>query len=397
MTAPAADRRDRQGIALVLSLVAIIVVGGIIAALFASVMLEQRVADVTRQQNRAFAVADAAAGEVIGNWNGGTLNNMAVGAVQTVSGTSPGGSGSYEGSITRLNNEIYLVDVTGRDRGSRARQRIAWLVKLRAVTFNANAALTMRGAGNLGGSANVSGIDRNPAGWTDCPPAVNNMPGILHPDTSLLDFTGGGGGGGGRGGAPGSVGCSSPGGLCIEGSPGGLREDPLAADTVSYFNYGEPDWQALASAATTVLTGGTLNGMQPSASGGACNRADLNNWGEPSRPSAVPACEGYFPIIYISGNTEIQNGRGQGVLMVNGDLWIRGNFTFNGIIIVRNQFRNTGTPVITGGVLAANVDLEPVLGLGNVEIGYSSCAIQKAQQNSALGAPFRSRGWTQVY
>ena len=72
-------------------------------------------------------------------------------------------------------------------------------------------------------------------------------------------------------------------------------------------------------------------------------------------------------------------------------------FMGTSIIIVRGKFEATGTPVIRGGILAANVDLDNASGLGNIDLGFSRCAIQAAQTSGALGAGFRSRGWTQIF
>ena len=73
---------------------------------------------------------------------------------------------------------------------------------------------------------------------------------------------------------------------------------------------------------------------------------------------AISLCQSYFPIIYRNGNLKVQDGRGQGVLLVEGDLEVRGNFEFTGLVIVRGELSTNGTGnKITGGVLAKNADL----------------------------------------
>jgi hypothetical protein len=372
----------RSGIAMLLSLVAVIIVGGVAAAISAATMIEQRTGETTRRQNQAFAVADAAAGEIIGNWNAGTYNQMAVGTATAVSGTSPLGTGSFAGSVSRINNEIFLVDIVGRDRASQARQRLGMLVKLRVLTFDANSALTTRGPGRVSGSGVIDGTDAQP--WPECPGAGPMAPGIRHPNVSQLDFQG-----------------TCAGLACVVGNPQALT-DPTVNDN-TFFNYGESDWAALSSAANIVLPSQTLTGLEPSVSGGQCNRLDANNWGEPHRSpthpsSTVSQCTSYFPTIYVNGDARITTGRGQGVLMVNGDLELQGNFRFIGIMIVRGRLRTTGTGAhITGGVLAANVDLDDTFVAGNATIQFSRCAITAVQSSGAPGALFRSRGWTQIF
>jgi hypothetical protein len=375
-TTPTA-RHPRAGLALVLSLIAIIVVGGIIAAIGFATTIETRTAEVGRRQNQAFDVADAAAGEIVGAWDAGVNNIMAVGSSRTITGTSPGGTGTYEATISRTNTEIFLVDVVGRDAGSQARQRLGFLVKLRVLSFDATAALTTRGPGRVGGSASINGNDNVPAGWaSECPAAGAAGSGIRHPNPTQINFQGG---------------CSGQ--SCVLGSPRVLT-DPTVNDE-TFFNYGESDWAQLSTAANVQLAGGNVSGS-PTATGGVCNRTS-SNWGEPLRGSGVPACANYFPTVYFGGNTKINGTRGQGVLLVNGDLDIAGNFVYNGIVIARGELKATGTPVITGALLAANVELENQTGLGNIDLRYSRCAIQAAQRSGALGAAFRSRGWTQIY
>lgn len=368
---------NRRGVALVVALIAIIVVGAMVTGLWASSTLEQRTDENSRRQAQAMAVAEAAAGEIVGNWNYGTYNNMATGATSAVSGTSPSGTGSYTGNVTRINSQFFLVDVTGTDRGTKARQRVALLVKLRLLTFDIQGALTTRGPGTIGGSVNIDGTDTRP--WSSCPPAGPERAGIREP-ASDLNFIGA---------------CS--GASCITGSPA-VSHDATVSDN-TFFNYGPDDWAALSASATILIpASSTLTGLSPSYTGSTCNAADQSNWGEPDEITIYPNCRSYMPVMYAAGDLRISNGRGQGILMVNGDLSLSGNFVFDGIVVVRGHLSTTGTGNhITGGVLAANVDLENDQVLGNAVIQYSSCSINQAATGSSPGAMLRSRGWMQVY
>lgn len=369
----------RSGLALLLSLVAIIVIGAIISAISGAVMIETRTGEVGRRQQQAFDIADAAAGEIVGDWESGVNNKMLVGATRTLTGSSPFGTGHYTATITRTNREIFLVDVTGRDRATQARQRLGILVKLRVLTFEAAAALTTRGPGRISGSSSISGVDHIPTGWSDCPAAGAPLAGIRHPNPTQLNFQGA---------------CRSA--SCVAGTPRVLTD--ATVDDETFLNYGETDWAGLAQNANVVLPGGFRSATPSATPAGLCDRASSTNWGEPLRVGGVAACYAYFPTIFFNGDTRIIGGRGQGILMINGDLDITGNFVFNGIIITRGSVRGgTGTPVITGGILAANVDLDNTVGFGNITLRFSRCAIQQVQRDGALGAGFRSRGWTQIF
>ena len=279
--------------------------------------------------------------------------------------------------VRRLNDQFFLLDLTGSDRNSSARQRVGVLVKLRQLSFDISAALTTRGAGKIGGSANINGNDTRP--WSDCPAAGPPRAGIRHPNPAQINYIGA---------------CS--GASCVSGSPP-VQADPTVVDN-TFFNYGDADWAALQSQATLVLAGGTISGVAPTVASGLCNRANNANWGEPQEVAGVTACRTYFPIVYLQGSSRVTGNRGQGILMVNGDIEISGGFVFDGIAVVRGSLTSTGTGGhITGGVLAANIDLTLETILGNAVLSYSSCAVSRARNAISPGAQLRSRGWMQLY
>ena len=72
-------------------------------------------------------------------------------------------------------------------------------------------------------------------------------------------------------------------------------------------------------------------------------------------------------------------GTGQGILLIEGDLDLRGDFVFNGVIIVQGKFKTQGSGNrIVGGVMASNADLKKQSLGGGSEVQYSSCAIEQA-------------------
>ena len=110
------------------------------------------------------------------------------------------------------------------------------------------------------------------------------------------------------------------------------------------------------------------------------------------------ACESYFPIIHALGDLHISTGMGQGILLVDGDLDMTGNFQFMGAIIVRGTLSTYGTGAhITGAVMAANVDLDQNTVLGNSSIKYSSCALNAVMNGSAYPKAAKRRAWVDLY
>ena len=233
------------------------------------------------------------------------------------------------------------------------------------------------------GSSRVDGNDAIPPQWTTsgiCPAAVGGVAGVAAPDTTVV--------------------CN---GNCPEGNNPGNRIDgqppkvqnPAAADTNTYYKFGDQSWKTMVANADITLSGGNYK-TEPSLSGAACKYSDKMNWGDPSRTTA---CQDYFPIIYIDGDLKVQaNSKGQGVLLVNGDMEMAGGFEFNGILIVRDDIKSTGNGnKISGSAFAGNTYTTDNTSIsGNSEIQYSKCAIERAAKASATVVRTKQRGFAEV-
>jgi hypothetical protein len=243
-------------------------------------------------------------------------------------------------------------------------------------------ALTTRGPTTIGGSSLISGNDTDPSGWTDCPPPGSAKPGIVNPDADQLETNGNG--------------CNNF--ACVSGNPP-VDEDPIAADTNTYFKYGDIDWSDLTATAKRVGPG-SIQSIEPSyRADGSCDTANPKNWGDPGRNAASPGtCERYFPVIYAPGDLTINSGTAQGVLLVEGNLDVQGGFKFFGPVIVRGRLKTSGTGGhFTGGVMAADVQLDGNTVTGNAVITFSGCAIAKALRGSALPVVASGRAWVELY
>ena len=91
---------------------------------------------------------------------------------------------------------------------------------------------------------------------------------------------------------------------------------------------------------------------------------------------------------------------GQGVLLVDGTLDLRGNFLFYGIIIVQGDFETQGNGNrIIGAVMASNGLLDDQSITGGSEITYSRCTVQRAILNNASlsrARPLLQRSWVDM-
>jgi hypothetical protein len=164
--------------------------------------------------------------------------------------------------------------------------------------------------------------------------------------------------------------------------------------------YGSESWNTLAANADIPLPGGTLNSIQPALNAGRCDYSLNSNWGEPARPGTTQ-CYGYFPIIYSSGSLTVTgNGRGQGILLVNGDFRIMGNFEFYGLVVVRDDItKGTGTAKIQGAVFSANMNFadSTTVVTGTHDVLYSKCALESAIRASAILIRAKERHWAQIF
>ena len=154
--------------------------------------------------------------------------------------------------------------------------------------------------------------------------------------------------------------------------------------------------------ADIVLSGGSITTMAPDSTiGGDCRtgQAFPSNWGNPQNPGA--ACFDWFPLIHITGDANVQSGGvGQGILLVDGDLELRGFFVFYGIIIVQGSVSTEGSGNrVYGGVMASNAVFESQSFVGGSVVTNSTCAVSRAllkNRNLTRVRPLASRSWVDL-
>src|SRR5438093_3400182 len=240
--------KNERGIALAIAIVALVVVGALIAGALFAAMQEQRVSENVRRVMAAFGVAEEGVYDIIRDWD---KNSAAYAALYPFPADSPATSsvvidtkpsasktGSYSGRLFKLNDQLYLVDVTaqdnmsfaGRIRAGGASQRLGLLVRIKPLTLGPPAALTSGGANVLSGNAKINGNDQVPTGWTGCGPTDSAGAGVRTQTTNTVTFTG------------------RP---IVVGNPAVLK-DPTLADS-SFSAYGDVTYNQLASRANITL------------------------------------------------------------------------------------------------------------------------------------------------
>jgi hypothetical protein len=186
---------------------------------------------------------------------------------------------------------------------------------------------------------------------------------------------------------------------CIAGEPP-VRSDPALAEGVP-LQAGGADWSDLASVAGKTYAGGGQGLVvvpAPAQSGAVCDRSAPYNWGEPARPPTVAPCTGYFPVIHATGDLTIAGGRGQGVLLVEGDLVLTGAAEFDGLVLVRGSLTAVGAGGrIRGGVVVAVTGGARAVSLEGASIGYSSCALAAALRDAWPARLIPERSWSELF
>ena len=264
-----------------------------------------------------------------------------------------------------------------------ATRSVGYVARRASVDFSVRAALTNRGTTSIRGTAEVHGEDTNPPGWGGlCINPQVDLPGILTNDAADVTTTGQGE---------------------VTGNPP-VVGDPYLGDE-DFTQFGDMSWDDLVDMADIEFLGGgtiTINNTAPdSTAAGVCRTGQGYplNWGNPENPSG--ACGDWFPIIHVDGTARIQSGGvGQGILLVGGDLDLRGNFMFNGIVLVQGRFQTQGSGNrVNGAVMASNVDFDDQLLVGGSVVQYSQCGVQRAVENAAhlnRVRPLPRRSWVDV-
>lgn len=404
-------RRERKGMAIATALVAIVLIGALVAGTFFVATQDYRVGRSALGATRSLTTAENGQNMILNDWNLSWNQNMKTGdTVKKVYTTESGATDTV--TVTRLRTNMFWVVSSGRmdDGGaSQTRRRTGLLVRLYTPTMPFPGALSGALTTSYAGNSSISGTDAAPSGWTDCPPTQDPVAAIA--DVSMSNIV-----------QPTSNGnnaaCANN--SCLSGASA-FNITPDAGDTTKILD----GWASLVSQADKVIdvaslptTGGvpTITQIAPTFNAnGTCKTTDLKNWGDPWRSTPAGACENYFPIVYFSSAVKgslgltvsiASGGRGQGIMLVDGNLSVSGNFEWTGPIVVRGKFSTSGTGnKITGGVEALDLGCTgnaTATGAcnqvsGNPIIQYSSCAISKALSMKAYPVVAKQHAWADMF
>ena len=392
---------DERGIALAVAIFALVIIGALVAGTFYAGRLEQRSGLNSLFAAQAAEAAEAGTAMAMNNWSTTTMAAIPVstGAASAddalQSNVALGGGAFYTTTVSHLSPSTFLIRSEGQRRDPAgtvlSRRLIGQIVRLVIPEIDIQGALTLQGSLTLSGSAEIDGTDHIPTGWGgSCGAAGPAVAGIR---SNSSDVTTNG------------ANCAGLG--CVTGSPQ-LDVDPGVTNS-TFTNFGSTTFAELAAASNIQLTTGTYNGIGPDSMSvpvgspvgtrGACRTSNIRNWGEVrTGVGTYSQCFDYFPIIYATGDVKINGGRGQGILLVDGDIEFAGGVEFYGPVIATGRVRSAGTGGhVFGGVMAQNVELDPNVITGNSVINYSNCAIQRALLGAGAVRAISERSWAQLY
>ena len=377
-------QKKQRGFALPVTVFALVVVGVITTGGFFMAHMEGRIGVASEHASLAFYLAEQGSVDVMINWDTELFAGLSLWGDTVVTQTYSG-LGQVTTRIIRMTDYLYFMDVNatvtkGGAMLSGASRRVGVTVRLAVADLAPPAALTTRGITRIRGTAEVHGEDTVPAGWgPECTGSLMDLPGIMTDDMSNVMLQGS---------------------AQITGNPS-VAVDPYMADS-TFTQFGEMTWADLTAMADITLSGGSINTMAPdSTSAGVCRTGQSfgSNWGNPENQGA--ACSDYFPIIHITGDATIQSGGvGQGILLVDGDFDLRGDFAFYGIVIVQGSMDTQGSGNrVWGGVMASNADFDLQTVTGGAVVSNSTCAVMRAiRRNANLTRvrPLASRSWVDL-
>lgn len=398
--------RDERGMALVLSVFALVVIGALVAGSFFVGRLEHVTGRNTLLASQAGEAAEAGVAYAMG-----TLDYTAYTAMPIWTPDAPieyvippttvaGAPGRvFTDSIRRLNAQVFLIRSFGqRVSGGRvlATTSVGQLMRLAKPLVGVNAAITIQDPINFNGAAiNITGYNSVPDGWSGSDCAVGWPDNSQNTDdlVAVRSAT--------------TTGASTQDLDRIDGYPVDVVEFDPTITSQTFQNFLDATYATLAAQENVKLLPleTPYNGVAPvvdfTTTPPSCDKTAPFNFGEPTREvGSITQCYMYYPIVHgTGGSTKFAAGsRGQGILLVDGDLELVGDFEWSGLIIVRGKIKMTGTGnKLSGAVLAEGVDVNTGGSIGgDATILYSKCAIENAMFAAATPSPV-SRGWSQIY
>lgn len=140
----------------------------------------------------------------------------------------------------------------------------------------------------------------------------------------------------------------------------------------------------------TGLTGGLDLGRVESMAGVVLPGGRFGSW-----PGAVVGP--YPPVVHVQGDAEIDGGEGAGVILVDGNLSLRGSFAFSGVILVRGALVVSGSGPSKSHLYGSVVTFIGATGDSSMWITYSKPIVDNVLSWFGRPEKLRSRSWIKLF
>lgn len=379
-TAPVSSTGGTQqgGFALIAAVFSVVIIAAMVAGGYFIAAQQLRAASAGPRASSALYAAEAGLSAALAGWDPVSADSAEPGATIGLAVDLLVSGDEYEVRLTRLDTGLdrraayYLASSIGRAHGPRGgRRQIALFLRVgKFAGLCCKAALSAMGPVRVAAGAVVQGSDALAEGWQSGAPGCQGLrpgaeAGILGEDLERLVV------------AAGAV---------VEGEPAVAEIGRIGSNPLSDFD----TWYSeLEQRAGVRYTGGLrLPDIAPSiGTGRTCDESAPGNWGAPADPGHP--CFDYLPIIHVGGDLTVRSpGRGQGILLVDGDLELGGGFEFYGIVAVRGRLvSGAGEGRVKGGLLVQNSRRDTVSVTAGTELKHNRCAVQRALQSPKLHLP----------
>jgi hypothetical protein len=334
-----------RGFALPTVMVALVILEALLAVAFIAVMTWARAAGWGVADARAREAAEAGLVRAsTGPWS--PAWDTASGPVVIAADRLPGGA-TFSTSLLPLGPRTVVLQSEGMIPGSESRVALAGIGTRQPRLPLLPAALTFGGGIDIEGAVVASGHPLDASGWAACgsPAAAADV-------------------------------------LALAGEEAVAAFDALPHEV----------WRPFAIAPPAMLP----VSPEPAVVDGRCDASLWSNWGDPLDPLAP--CGTHYPIVYYDGALRIAGGRGQGLLVVTGDLTIGGSFAFHGLVAVRGRLivEEPGASVV-GTLLVGWVLGERHAVRGTLAVQYAKCMVEIGLPGSGAAQRLPGPSWFQAY
>jgi len=361
---PVQDGPER-GMALPIVLLALVVLSVIAVTSIQTAARAREAGGGSLQSTKAFYAAEAGAHQVIAEWESARYDTLAPSPGDSADlgwRVLPDNGAAYRAVFHRVDDggdKLFSLTVEGSEGPEQAQRAIGVLLK---PGFRLpRAAFTTRGTVSLveDTASSINGNDSNPPGWT-CDSTGPAVPAVeVSAGTSVSQGSG-----------------------TLQGNPT-IRVDSTMDDT-RFTQFGSYTYADLVAMADKSYPDSLVDiFVGPVESGGVCDTAAQNNWGDPLN-SGSP-CSNYFPIIHFSSPNNVQlvlqaGSVGQGILLLDSrlDQDATTGLNFYGLIITQNRCDFEHNSELYGALLCSNPYNGAQQNYNVTKIHYSRCALEKA-------------------